>query len=157
MDTDPLAELRDLHAPTAIGMWPPALGWWILAALVIAALAYIFYHRYQRRQQAKFWIGAQQELQSQMTTNDLEGQTALRACNEVLKRAAMHGFPAENLAHLSGAQWIDWLVRNGFDCPAEQVLIEQWYREDTEAHLVQAYQKSSLVWLQQQAKRWRRV
>jgi len=29
--------LRDIHLPDAISWWTPAIGWWILLALVIAA------------------------------------------------------------------------------------------------------------------------
>ena len=36
---DPLAQLRGLHLPAAIGPWPPAPGWWMPAAVVVMLLA----------------------------------------------------------------------------------------------------------------------
>lgn len=30
METDPLAQLRDIHLPADISWWPLALGWWVL-------------------------------------------------------------------------------------------------------------------------------
>ena len=27
--------LRDIHLPDAVAWWPPAFGWWIVAALVV--------------------------------------------------------------------------------------------------------------------------
>ena len=35
---DPLAELRDIHLPGPIEVWPPALGWWLVAILLSCAL-----------------------------------------------------------------------------------------------------------------------
>jgi hypothetical protein len=32
--------LRDIHLPTSIGWWPPAFGWWLLGALVLAGVAW---------------------------------------------------------------------------------------------------------------------
>ena len=35
---DPLAELRDIHLPEAVSLWPLAPGWWLLLALIAAVL-----------------------------------------------------------------------------------------------------------------------
>ena len=49
-EPDPLAQLRDIHSPEAIPVWPPALGWWLLAlmALICAILITRFLLRRQR-------------------------------------------------------------------------------------------------------------
>jgi Domain of unknown function (DUF4381) len=46
--------LRDIHLPGAIGWWPPAPGWWVLAALLVAALAVLglVYYRGRHRRAA---------------------------------------------------------------------------------------------------------
>ena len=34
-------DLRDIHLPRRAGWWPPAPGWWVLGAIVLAALVYL--------------------------------------------------------------------------------------------------------------------
>ena len=32
--------LRDIHLPEAIGLWPPAFGWWILVGAVLVGMVF---------------------------------------------------------------------------------------------------------------------
>lgn len=43
--------LRDIHLPAPVPWWPPAPGWWLLAALLAAMLAGAlwYWHRYRKR------------------------------------------------------------------------------------------------------------
>jgi hypothetical protein len=41
--------LRDIHLPGAIGWWPPAPGWWLLAGLLLLGLAVYALRYYQGR------------------------------------------------------------------------------------------------------------
>jgi hypothetical protein len=41
--------LRDIHLPGPIGWWPPAPGWWLVAALVLVAAALYGVHYYRSR------------------------------------------------------------------------------------------------------------
>lgn len=35
-----LSQLNDIKTPAEVGVWPPAIGWWLLAALIISGLVY---------------------------------------------------------------------------------------------------------------------
>jgi hypothetical protein len=50
MKPDPLAELRDIHLPSAISWWPPAIGWWIVLLILILLIAAAFW--WKRRSEA---------------------------------------------------------------------------------------------------------
>jgi hypothetical protein len=41
--------LRDIHLPGAIGWWPPAPGWWVLVALLLAGIALLSLRYYLSR------------------------------------------------------------------------------------------------------------
>ena len=45
--------IRDIHLPGMIAWWPPALGWWIVAAVALAALvAFALYYAQCRHRRA---------------------------------------------------------------------------------------------------------
>ena len=46
---DPL-QLRDIHLPADPGWWPPAPGWWLLAAVLVALLAWAVVFGWRRVQ-----------------------------------------------------------------------------------------------------------
>ena len=43
MQSNPLDQLKPNHLPDPVSWWPPAPGWWMLAALTLAALALIIW------------------------------------------------------------------------------------------------------------------
>ncbi|MBV1930617.1 MAG: DUF4381 domain-containing protein [Porticoccaceae bacterium] len=59
MNQDPLAQLRDIHLPEAIGWWPPAPGWWILTLVLLVSIAFTIRYLVRRRRQQYFRRQAQ--------------------------------------------------------------------------------------------------
>lgn len=108
---DPLAALKPLREPGAIDWWPPAPGWWILAALtvlLIAATAYALYkywHRNAYRRQALQQLTALQA-QHTATGNDARYATEL---NALLKSTALVAYPRKDVAAQHGEQWRQFL------------------------------------------------
>lgn len=109
-----LENLRDIHLPEPIGWWPPAPGWWIVTALIIAgiiALSIWLRRRVRARHYRKL---ALQQLQNsyqdwQREKNDM---AFAQAANRLLKQTALVAFPATEVAALNGADWLDFLDRH---------------------------------------------
>jgi hypothetical protein len=118
---DPLAELRDIHLPDAVSLWPPAPGWWLIGLLLLSALVLVAYQLWRRHQRRAYRRGGDAELQalyaSWQKTRDT--QVFLQNLNALLKRVALRSFPATDVAALSGASWTLFLDQNypGSDTP----------------------------------------
>ncbi|MGV3592481.1 MAG: DUF4381 domain-containing protein [Gammaproteobacteria bacterium] len=112
---DPLSELADIHLPDAVGFWPPAPGWWVLAALAVLALVLLY-----RRQLARLFLrrrlgSALRELDGAYRTfeagadRNAAGLELLQTFNAVLKRVALVHFSDPILPRLSGRAWLRFL------------------------------------------------
>lgn len=109
--SDPLSQLRDLHAPPPIDWWPPAPGWWLLLAIVLAVAigAGLWYRR--RRQRHAYRRHAREELDNLRRTQG----ASVAALNALLKRTALQIYGRDAVAHLHGDAWVAFLRRQ---CPA---------------------------------------
>ncbi len=106
--------LRDIHLPDAVSGWPPAIGWWLLP-LIILLLALLIYKapeyikKYkQRHKKIAYKKIALQELKT-ISENDLQAGDTLRHISGLLRRIALSYLPRENVAALTGNQWIEQL------------------------------------------------
>ncbi|OED41196.1 hypothetical protein ACH42_14535 [Endozoicomonas sp. (ex Bugula neritina AB1)] len=114
---NPLDQLRPNHLPDPIGFWPPAIGWWLLAILILGTLSYGLYwlikhwqknlYRIQGRKSAKALYADYQKHQNpRQFAND---------CNRLLKQVALHAYPQQDIASLHGKQWQTFLSETGRD------------------------------------------
>ena len=141
-DQEPLAQLHGLHLPEAISWWPPAPGWWLLAVLILGAIAFLIWRHLSKRHDAPA-ISLQAMLsaalieiegirQSSETASPAQTATAL---SSVLKRMAMHmADDASNPATLTGQAWLAWLdqrwSREDFTHGDGNLLADAAYRPD---------------------------
>ena len=100
MSPDPLSELQPIILGQAPGLWPLALGWWLV---IIAVLLTIFFAVRAFLNYRKFWTVKRQCLtQIKLTTDNHQ-------INRLLKQAALHYYPVTDVARLSGQAWADFL------------------------------------------------
>ncbi|MFZ3322755.1 MAG: DUF4381 domain-containing protein [Usitatibacter sp.] len=109
-------QLRDIHLPGTPGFWPPAPGWWIVAVLVAALLAWagasaLRWYRIRRTRRRIVALVASLEvaLLSEPTPVVLAGISAL------LRRLALMRFSRGRVAALTGDAWLRFLDESGGD------------------------------------------
>jgi len=105
--------LRDIHLPDSVSWWPLAIGWWLLPLLIILisfAIYKILKYRKLNRKIAYKKLALNEfksiRLKYKNNQNSIE---LIRAISALLRRIALSYLPRENIASLTGAQWIEQL------------------------------------------------
>ncbi|MFT5210581.1 MAG: hypothetical protein ACI9CE_002307 [Flavobacterium sp.] len=136
--TDPLAQLRDLHLPGAIENWPPAPGWWILALLCFALISYLFvllYRFWKKNQYRREGLRALEKLKVDYEQAP-DSIDYLEQYSQLLKRICFSCFSRNEVASLTGESWVAFLDHSGntkeFSMGCGQVLIEGNYSQTVE-------------------------
>lgn len=107
---NPLAELRDIHLPPPPGLWPLAMGWWLVSGLILLLFVLILVVYIRRYPKIKI------KRQARRALNELKNNPDADLINEVttlLKRVAISYYPQQEVAHLHGEQWLEFLDKTG--------------------------------------------
>ncbi len=111
-------DLRDIHLPGAPPVWPPAPGWWLLGALLLAGLAAAAVRLRDRRRAWRRRERIMAELDGLLQPPQPGpaagcGPELLGGVSALLKRAALSRFPRTEVASLTGPDWLAFLDRTG--------------------------------------------
>lgn len=136
---DPLAQLRGLHLPDAVGVWPPAPGWWIGAALLVCAIAATAWLLLRRRRSLA--ARALRELR-RIEREGADVAALATALSALVRRVALERFGATPVASLTGDRWGLFLRdtaprsrrRRGFDEATGRALALAPYAPPTISH-----------------------
>jgi len=139
---EPLA-LRDIHLPSGIAWWPPALGWWlILLTVLLIIVAGVLFYRY--RKSRKLHKAALNELENIQKTykQNQNDQQLVQSLSIWLRRVCLSFYPRMEVAGLTGKDWIEFL-----DHATLKPSAQQYFSEDPGTVLISApYQRPETQW-----------
>lgn len=155
-----LDQLDPLIAPAPISGWPPAPGWWFLAALILSVFLLLRLRPWQR-QRPRIETEVAVDPQRQTALDELAqlnkpygGQPAnqwLQQLNAVLKRLCRTRYPDDHPHTLSGRAWLAFLDNR---CPAAgltrwMVLVEGVYRAECrlDDKAIQGLEQAVQIWI----------
>lgn len=156
-----LDQLEPLIAPAPISAWPPAPGWWFLAALMLSVLLLLRLRPWQRRRRANVEAEVVVDPQRQIALDELAqlnkpygGLPAnqwLQQLNALLKRLCRTRYPDDHPHTLSGRAWLAFLDNR---CPAAgltrwMVLVEGVYRAECrlDDKAIQGLEQAVQIWI----------
>lgn len=154
--TPTFLNLKDIHEPEAIVWWPPAVGWWIVAASIplLVILMIWFYKKLVAKTAIKTASKLLAELKQDSSRDSLQKLCDLSV---LVRRVSISVSPRTAVAGLTGRQWLIFLDRSVKGLPFSegigQLLADAPYRKTPPTEL----EISQLIvlcedWLKSQAK-----
>ena len=125
-DQAALAQLRDIHLPNPVGWWPLAPGWYGLGLVLlfaIGALIYLLWRNWSKKRSKREALRLLAQCEERYEL-DADRQRACACVSELLKRAALHYFPRQQVAGLQGASWLTFLNKTSKNLDFNQVYSE---------------------------------
>ena len=110
-----LSDLRDIHLPGAVTLWPLAPGWWlILGGLLALALGVHLVLRARRRSLKRAAVRELDGIEASFRNSGDVARLALSLAT-LLRRVAIARFPRRDVASLHGRDWSRFLVATSGD------------------------------------------
>lgn len=138
---DLIDQLVEPPMPEPIPLTPETAGWWVLAAVLLTALAYGGW---------RLWLHWQANAyrRAALTALDAAGDDPA-AIAEVLRRVALAAYPRTDVAARSGEAWVAFLQdTGGFPATAGPTLIQAPYARQSDSDAPNVLRRAAKRWIQ---------
>lgn len=103
-------ELRDIHLPDAVSWWPPAIGWWLLLLVVIILIIGIIFIVKKMQQVSVRKTAMAEFTKIKSDYQQHQNKTLLsQQLSQLLRQILLSTHPREDVASVSGEQWLSLL------------------------------------------------
>jgi len=120
---DNLPELRDIHIPEGVSVFPPAYGWWlILLILLLIVFLFKLFKEYRYRSKKRYAL---------RLLNNIREDNAIdnaKEMSEILRRICVLKYPQATV--IFGQKWVDFLkahTSQNLDAKTSSLLINAPY------------------------------
>jgi hypothetical protein len=145
--------LRDIHIPEAIGLWPPAIGWWLLAIL-LPLMLYFSYKLYKYITRKTALKAVKKQIKTLKINQEFDDKQKLIELSSLMRRTAISIFPREDVASLTEEAWLVFLDRNSdslnFNTKIGRLLVDAAYRKAPDLKALMVLFDRCENWLNQQ-------
>ena len=155
---DPQPEgLIEIALPQPIAYRPETIGWFILFGLIFFLLIWILYRYFKHRKANRYRRWALERLKDieRILRQKLGLEKAISEIPVLVKQTALHGFPREKIASLSGENWLRFLDATyggtDFTDGPGQVLIQAAYQSPER---LEKYKEEEIRELIKTVRRW---
>ena len=102
--------LRDIHLPDAVSWWPPAPGWWLLLVLMMVLVVLLpkLIHYLKQPKPNRLALAEFTKIKHQFQQQPNPQQLA-RDLSALLRRISLTYYAREQVASLTGADWLQQL------------------------------------------------
>ena len=150
---NPLDQLRDIHLPEPISWWPPAPGWWLLALVACALLAWLIrfiYRRYKAKHYRRQALAQLKELKELQAGSDSQDQ--LRALFVLLKQTANCAYPNRQPSSMAIDPFVEFLRfscnQSVFSQPTGELQTLLYAKQTSEqSHDIEALFEDARIWI----------
>ncbi len=109
---NPLAQLKDIQGLDHISVWPLAIGWWILGALILLGVVvtgafYLALRKYRLRWEYRM-LRRLEEMEA--TYSPDQAQELATELERLMRHVAIRRYSRDECAQLHGKEWLDWMT-----------------------------------------------
>lgn len=141
MENNSLADLKDIHLPAPVSIFPLAPGWYIvLAVLLVIIILFILWQmrRASKQYKLKQVLALLAQIEAKAESSDVEQrEEVLPEISILLKRVAREKFSELHPQNLFGEKWLQFLDRSGktteFTSGAGRILLDVYKRQSLES------------------------